>query len=241
MQNSLTNQLNHGKIYWHLTGRPYVILTGRKKEGEILTSRRDREKEFKKQLIAEAAYKLFSSSSFEAVTVEDIARLAEFGKGTLYLYFENKEDILAYIFCHGVEELCQDIEEQCSPEPDVGEALNRYMSLQYGFYHKYHFMFLSLLRRKLEGNLNPDQFSETMRTQEMITDLVAGILERGTREGYIVDVDSRKLARVMKNILKGFSLEALEQKNIDAGKDLELIKMVLSNGIAVGGENNRNG
>ncbi len=200
-----------------------------------MTSRKHREKEFKKQLIAEAAYKLFSSSSFEAVTVEDIARQAEFGKGTLYLYFDNKEDILVYIFCHGVDELCKDIEAQCSEGPDVGEALNLYMSLQYSFYQKYHSMFLSLLRRKLEGTLNPDKFLETMRTQDMITDLVAGILARGTREGYIVEVDSRKLARVIRNVLKGFSFEALDRKSIDAEKDLELIKMVLSNGIIVGG------
>jgi len=35
-------------------------------------SRRERERKFKKQLIAEAAYKLFAGSSFEVVTVEDI-------------------------------------------------------------------------------------------------------------------------------------------------------------------------
>jgi AcrR family transcriptional regulator len=199
--------------------------------GDFLVSRRDREKEFKKQLIAEAAYQLFSSSSFETVTVEDIARMAEFGKGTLYLYFENKEDILVYIFCHGVEKLCNDIEEQCAQEPDVIKALNLYMNLQYAFYQKYHSMVLSLLRKKLKGTLNPDYFSDTMRRQDIITDLVSRILERGTQEGIFAPVDSHKMARVMKNILKGFSLEALELKNIDAQKDLELIKKVLFNGI----------
>jgi len=200
-----------------------------------LTSRRDREKEFKRQLIAEAAHRLLSGSSFEAVTVEDIAREAEFGKGTLYLYFESKEEILIYIFTHGIENLCKDIEVHCSREPDVREALNRYMSLQYGFYQKYHSIFLSLLRRKLEGSLKPEQFLGAMRHQDTITDLVSAILERGIRENYIVATDSRKLARVMRNVLKGFSFEALDRKDIDAEKDLELIKMVLSYGIAVGG------
>jgi AcrR family transcriptional regulator len=207
----------------------------------MLTSRRDREKEFKKQLIAEAAYKLFSSSSYEAVTVEDIARLAEFGKGTLYLYFEGKEDILIYIFCNGVEGLGKDIEAQCSHEPDVREALNRYMSLQYSFYHKYHSIFIYLLRRKLEGTLNPEQFSDTMRKQDKITELVAAILDRGTREGYIVPVNSHKLARVIRNVLKGFSFESLERKDIDVENDLELIKMILTHGITVGREEQVNG
>ena len=200
-----------------------------------MTSRRDREKEFKRQLIAEAAHKLLSGSSFEAVTVEDIAREAEFGKGTLYLYFESKEEILIYIFSHGVETLCKDIEAQCSQEPDVREALNRYMSLQYGFYQKYHSIFLSLLRRKLEGSLNPEQFTGAMRHQDTITDLVSAILDRGIREKFIVATDSHKLARVIRNVLKGFSFEALDRKDMDVEKELELIKMVLSYGIAAGG------
>lgn len=200
-----------------------------------MISRRDREKEFKKQLIAEAAYRLFSNSSFEAVTVEDIAREAEFGKGTLYLYFENKEDILVYIFCRGVENLCKDIEEQCSNIADIKEALNRYLNLQYYFYQKFNSIFLSLLRKKIDGTLKPDQFLDTMRKQDAITELVSDLLDRGTREGYIVAVDSRKLARVIRNILKGFSFEALDRKSINTEKDLELIKMVLSDGIIVGG------
>jgi AcrR family transcriptional regulator len=200
-------------------------------KGGVLVSRKDREKEFKKQLIADAAFQLFSNSSFEAVTVEDIARQAEFGKGTLYLYFANKEEILLYIFTQGIEELVKNIAAQCADEPDVREALNRYMSLQYGFYRQYHTLVLSLLRRKFEGALPSEHFADAMRKLDQTTELIAGILERGTREGIFVAFDPNKLARVMKNVLKGFSLEALERKGLDDGNDLELIKMVLSYGI----------
>jgi AcrR family transcriptional regulator len=182
-------------------------------------------------LIADAAYRLFASSSFEAVTVEDIAREAEFGKGTLYLYFANKEEILLYIFAQGIEELVKDIAAQCAQEPDVSVALNRYMSLQYSFYRKYHSLILSLIRHKFEGTLPAEHFADAMRRLNQTTELVAGLLERGTREGIFVAVDPHKLARVMKNVLKGFSLEALERKDIDGENDLELIKMVLSYGI----------
>jgi len=201
-----------------------------------LTSRRDREKEFKKQLIAEAAFHLFAASSFEAVTVEDIARQAEFGKGTLYLYFDSKEEILIYIINHGIEELAQKISARFMQEADVREALNQYMSLQYDFYQKYHYMFISLMRRKSEGTLNIDHLVGSMCKLDAITELVAGLLERGTREGIFTAVDSHKLARVIKNILKGFSLEALERGVIDGEKDLELIKMILAHGIIAGGE-----
>lgn len=201
-----------------------------------MISRRDREKEFKKQLIAEAALQLFSSSSFDAVTVEDIARRAEFGKGTLYLYFESKEEILLYIIGQGIEDLAQLIADLCARETDVREALNQYISLQYHFYRRYHSMFLSLMRRKFEGTLNREHLAGTIGRLDAITDMIAGLLERGTQEGIFAAVDSHKLARVIKNILKGFSIETLEYGNQDSEKDLELIKMVLTHGIIAGGE-----
>lgn len=201
-----------------------------------MTSRRDREKEFKKQLIAEAAFELFSSSSFEAATVEDIARRAEFGKGTLYLYFDCKEEILLYIIGQGIEDLQQEITLLCAEEKDVRKALNQYISKQYDFYRKYHSMILSMMRRKFEGTLNMKQLADTMKKLDVITDLVAELLARGTQVGIFAPVDSRKLARVIKNILKGFSMEALERGDTDGEKDLDLIKMVLSNGIIAGGE-----
>lgn len=202
-----------------------------------MTSRRDREKEFKKQLIAEAAFQLFSASSFEAVTVEDIARRAEFGKGTLYLYFDSKEEILIYIIAQGIDELAKVIADLCAREADVTEALNHYISLQYDFYRKYHSMFLSLMGRKFAGTLNTEQLVGTLSKLDAITDLIAGLLARGTQEGIFAPVDSHKLARVIKNILKGFSIEALERGSLDGEKDLGLIKMVLANGIIAKGEN----
>lgn len=70
-----------------------------------MVSRKEREQEFKKGLIAEAARELFAGASFEKVTVEDIARRSQFGKGTIYQYFETKEEILVYVLCQAFDEL----------------------------------------------------------------------------------------------------------------------------------------
>ncbi|MBN2015835.1 TetR/AcrR family transcriptional regulator [Candidatus Dojkabacteria bacterium] len=49
---------------------------------------------FKKQKIVEAAAKIFSRDGLERARVEDIAKEAGIGKGTVYLYFPDKESIL---------------------------------------------------------------------------------------------------------------------------------------------------
>ncbi|WP_425037275.1 TetR/AcrR family transcriptional regulator [Primorskyibacter sp. S187A] len=49
--------------------------------------------------IVQAAVKIFDRDGFEAAKMEDIAREAEVAKGTLYLYFDTKNDLLeAVIF-----------------------------------------------------------------------------------------------------------------------------------------------
>lgn len=54
----------------------------------------------KRSEILEAALKLFSEKGFKRSTVDEIATKAGVGKGTIYLYFETKEDI----FWTGIEE-----------------------------------------------------------------------------------------------------------------------------------------
>ncbi len=52
----------------------------------------------KKQVIYKAAVKLFARDGYYATTTDKIAREAEVAVGTVYNYFENKKDILDYIF-----------------------------------------------------------------------------------------------------------------------------------------------
>ena len=58
-----------------------------------VAERRAREKQNRVQDILEAAENVFFSKGFESATMSEIAREAELGKGTIYLYFKGKEDI----------------------------------------------------------------------------------------------------------------------------------------------------
>ena len=56
-------------------------------------NRKERERLFKKQEILDAAIKIFAKKGFKATTLDEIAEKSEFGKGTIYNYFSNKEEI----------------------------------------------------------------------------------------------------------------------------------------------------
>jgi len=52
----------------------------------------------KKKLIIESAIKLFAENGFHNTSVQEIANHAQISKGTVYLYFDSKEDLLLKIF-----------------------------------------------------------------------------------------------------------------------------------------------
>jgi len=60
----------------------------------------DREK--KKQMILENAINVFSKEGFEGTDVEGIAKLSNVGKGTVYRYFGNKEQLFVESFLYTV-------------------------------------------------------------------------------------------------------------------------------------------
>lgn len=62
-------------------------------------------KEDKKQLIADSARELFSNFGYKSVSMEQIAQRAQVAKGTVYLYFKDKDDL----FFHLVKELLVEI------------------------------------------------------------------------------------------------------------------------------------
>jgi AcrR family transcriptional regulator len=64
----------------------------------IIPSRRERKKEETRARLLSTAIKLMNERGFDALTVEAIADAADVGKGTIYNYFETKEDIVVAFF-----------------------------------------------------------------------------------------------------------------------------------------------
>ena len=73
-------------------------------------SRRERERAQRRDDILRAARVVFFERGFHLATVDDVAVAAEVSKGTVYLYFDTKETILAHLLLEGLDTLVADLE-----------------------------------------------------------------------------------------------------------------------------------
>ena len=67
--------------------------------------------EDKRRAILDAALRVFAERGFPAARISDIAAAAGVGKGTVYLYFASKEDLLMGVFESCVDDILSMIDE----------------------------------------------------------------------------------------------------------------------------------
>jgi len=72
---------------------------------------RERKKQEKRAGILEAAFIEFTGKRFDEVKLDEVASRAGVGKGTLYLYFSNKEDLFVQMALDGVDVMVVRIQE----------------------------------------------------------------------------------------------------------------------------------
>lgn len=70
-----------------------------------MSTRRDREREEMRQLITDAARRLFVTEGYEQVTIRRIAEAIEYTPGAIYSYFEDKDAIFHALHREGFAEL----------------------------------------------------------------------------------------------------------------------------------------
>ncbi len=86
----------------------------------------------KHQLILEAAVKTFARTGYHRTRIADIAREAKVADGTVYIYFNNKEDILISLFQslmnRFVEELISELDRCRNPNEKLDTIINYHLT-----------------------------------------------------------------------------------------------------------------
>ena len=76
--------------------------------------------------IIKAATKVFAKKGFFQAKVSDIAKEAQVADGTIYLYFENKDDILISLFEEQMNRVLEDMKTELSKENDAIKKIEKF-------------------------------------------------------------------------------------------------------------------
>jgi len=155
----------------------------------ILKKEVSSKKEIKRNRILDAAADLFSRKSYHEVMVEDVARMIDVAKGTVYNYFSSKEELYFSIMSLKMEKLLNSLTEKIQNEHNSIDSLRSFVVHVYMFMMKYQNFFLMYKK----GNLySENNFCDQLRNlEEQLRQKLVDIINSGINEKVFRTVNSQ--------------------------------------------------
>lgn len=184
----------------------------------VKQSRKEREKEARREVILDAAEVVIRERGFESATMDDIAEKAELGKGTLYLYFKNKTSIYVAICERGSRKLNIEMGRVLTMEmnglkmiEEIGHAYLAFIRENPHYFHAFSYYEGIMDEDILTGSEIARQCEENARTA--MTYIVRSI-QIGMQDGSIDDgYDPKELGIIIWGASKGIvNMSFLKQK-----------------------------
>ena len=151
--------------------------------------RKEREREQRRQQIMQAGSDLFLAQGFSNTTMEQIANQVEISRGTLYLYFENKDDLIINIIIEAMNVFINLMKENIKPEDNTEKQLQSIGNSYLAFHDKYrsYFKLMNFMdNEKLHKEVNI-QSKQIFEKSEEIWTIIVNILRNGIDAGFIRD------------------------------------------------------
>ena len=140
----------------------------------------------KKQAIMKAAETLFDKRRFHEVTLDEVAQVAQVGKGTIYRHFTDKSDLFFEAATSGFEDLCQLLDKNIPDKADFEDRLLAACREITRFFFARRQLFR--LMQMEEGRVIWDGGSlweRWLARRQLLVDALARIIEQGRQEGLV--------------------------------------------------------
>lgn len=188
-------------------------------------SRRERERLARRREILTAARKVFGARGYEGATLDEVAREAEFAKGTLYSYFDSKAELFAELVEHEFDEVLAQAKEALEEEEDVAAAARAVIGVFLEFFEERADFFRAAMSYREVGQ--PEEREKfrgaVMRRIGELGDLLAAKLAAGVRGGVIKEYDAGFLGFLLLGFVHYYSVFTLrygDPKKLTDGADM---------------------
>lgn len=171
-------------------------------------SRRERERQRRRRAMLRAARSVFAEKGYDRATLDEIAKRAEFGKGTLYNYFENgKEGLLFAIFDEVYDDLHAMIRSTVGsatpPDHSFREAFHDLVVQSFTYYEEREDLFLILIKEahRLCFSDDADKAAYFQDQQQRMVEALEPTVAAAMEAGRIAKLSPRTTAHMLLEVV----------------------------------------
>jgi AcrR family transcriptional regulator len=175
---------------------------------EVLTAFRTRE-------ILAAARQLLEQDGGHEVTMEEIAALAGVAKGTLYLYFRGKEELIQALLSQVGEEMEQGMEEIMAGPGAPQEKLSGVLALLLHYVERERVLFPLYLKEIFKGS-RPGQENPVVAIEKRVLGLIAGLFAEGIARDQFLAADPMLLTFLLRGLVRATGLYQMAAGSAEA-------------------------
>ncbi len=132
----------------------------------------------KKQLIMEKATELFANQGFEATSIQQITEQCGISKGSFYLSFKSKDELIMEMLDHFFMEVTTETDQLVNLHKNDADLLFKFYQLTFHFFAK-HADFAKVLIKEMPHSLNQELLMKSrtydVQTSKNILDMVESV------------------------------------------------------------------
>ena len=172
-------------------------------------SRREREFLTRRADILSAAEKVFAAKGFYGSTMDEIAKSAEFGTGSLYKYFRGKKDLYFSLIDEKVGEIMRLITAELEKDLAPIERIQSILRLQLAFIQRNRDFFKIYIseRSRFEWTIKDDLGKGVHEKFLAYIDSLEEVMRQGIEEKQLKEMDPRDMAHGFVGIVNSFVFE----------------------------------
>jgi len=156
--------------------------------------------------LLDAAEELFGRKGFHDATLKEIAELAEFSVGSVYSFFDNKDDLYLSVFLRRGAEFMPGMREVVASGETPLEQLHALVDFEVGFFRLHRHFGRLYLRSFSTSRPAPEMPESPLLADNLETamEIQADVFRRGQRAKELRDGDTQVLARLFSGLVAAY-------------------------------------
>lgn len=172
-------------------------------------TRKEREIEFRRKAIVEAAREVFSENGYDGTTIDSVAARSEFAKATLYRFFRTKEELYMSVVEDVFREINEIAEGAMREELPVRDKFGLFIHRLITHFSDHADFFRLLMREVGRVNMAGWKGSPHALIHERLNEILARELERGIRQREIRKIDTLRAGQVFNHMVYAYHMNNL--------------------------------